>query len=158
MSKSHKRAIELLAEKIHFSATHRWVIYLSSLGLALTGLGWLVLDFVTQDDKTIEIMRTMAWFIKIHGVFVMMALVVFGTIFTNHIRRAWYLKRHLITGISLLALWLVMAVTGLCLYYFVSEDNQWWISTLHWAAGVIAVIALPLHVMQRRKNRRSFVT
>ena len=154
MSKSHLRAIELLAEKIHLGAIHRQFVYWVLAGLALTGFAWLIIEFATLDEKTPGTFRWMAWSLKLHGLFAMFSLLVLGSLITNHMTRAWYLKAHLKSGLSLVILAIILIATGYWLYYFVTEESKEWVSLAHWGTALLSVLVFFIHLFSKRNGPR----
>lgn len=154
MSQRHDQALRLLAEKIRLDRPHRWNLYAAFGLLAASGIAWLVLHYLLAERvEDWPIPTWEGWSMKLHGLAAMLSLIATGTLIPNHIRRAWYLRRNLGSGLTLSALALALALTGYWLYYFVSEESQELVSAIHWVVGLGAVLVLPLHIVLGRGKR-----
>ena len=154
MSKSHQRAIELLSEKIALGRWHRRWLY-AALGFAwITGALWVFAHFALAANVEGESVRhpLEAWALKLHGAAAFAFLLALGSMFAQHIPRAWYLRRNLASGISALVVSAFLVATGYALYYFALDDAHALVSTLHWSVGLAAVALLWIHVVLGRRS------
>jgi len=138
---------------IRLSTSHeRWV---AGTGLALLGSGvlWLVCHyFVTVPGEFGETRHPLeAWWLRLHGGAAMGFLIVLGTVLPVHVQRAWDARRNRGSGAMLLCVICALLITGYALYYAGGEEFRPWISTSHWATGLIGGAALVLHRLTGRQ-------
>lgn len=131
----------------------RWV-YGTSIATAATGILWLLLHtFVRQEG---EFGPEPYWaephLLSMHGAAAMLALWMLGLVWLPHVRRGWHQKRNRKMGVSLVAIALVLAISGWALYYVGGESVRPVLSVLHWAVGLVAVAWLPFHVWHGRRD------
>jgi len=154
MSKTHERAIALLSEKIRLGKNHRWLLDSVFTVVALSGVVWLLIHYGVADEEARWPVAWQSGAMKIHGLAALLSLLAIGSLWPNHIRRAWYLRRNIGIGIALIVAATVLIVTGYLLYYFVSEATHELVSILHWGIGLLAVVLLPWHVWTGKRNHR----
>ncbi len=126
----------------------RWV-YWSVAMLFASGALWLLFHyFVRVHGEFGETPHPLeVWWLRLHGAAAMLVLIVVGSLLPVHIRVGWHQRRNLAAGVPLLALALLLALTGYALYYFGGEESRGWISVIHWAAGLVAGGVLVWHVI-----------
>lgn len=148
------KVLALIQDKVRFSSTQRWFLYLSLLLLAITGVAWLVVDFsVSQELLDYHALRWQAWVLKLHGGAAYLALIGFGSVLARHVARGWFLRRNRISGVTLISLMVVLALSGYMLYYIAGEESREWTSLVHWLCGALGCLAFPLHLWSRTKAR-----
>jgi hypothetical protein len=155
VSKSHQRAIELLAERTALGTWHRRWLY-AALGFAwATGALWVFAHFALAANVDGESMRhpLEAWALKLHGAAAFGFLIALGSMFAQHIPRAWYLRRNIASGVSALIVAAFLVATGYALYYFALDDMHAIVSTLHWSVGLAAVALLWVHISLGRRSK-----
>lgn len=121
--------------------TQRYFLYLIWLILSLTGLYFAYSqDWQMQEpsDLTVNILKT-------HGIAAAIFLIMLGALLAVHIQIALKLKRNLVTGLSMLSLMVLLAISGLGLYYSPEEwhENVKW---LHIWVGLFSILWLPIHI------------
>ena len=129
----------------------RSILYFSWTILAVTGLYFAYcLDWKMQDPSDLTVNA-----LKAHGITAAIFLVIFGFLLAVHIKLALKVKRNLFTGLIMLSLMSLLAMSGTGLYYS-PED---WHDNVKWAhiwIGLITIIWLPLHIFigiyQRKLN------
>jgi len=143
---------------IRLSARHRRVVYASFSILWLSGVLWLLFHYFLQRTGTFgnEPHALEPWWLRLHGLAMMVMLITAGSLVVHHARRAWQLQKNRLLGITLTGMLLWLAVTGYALYYFSSDENQAWLPLLHWVPGLALPLVVALHVRrgQRRTRRR----
>ncbi|HLX23816.1 MAG TPA: hypothetical protein VKR38_10750 [Usitatibacter sp.] len=154
MSKSHQRAVELLSEKIALGTRHRRWLYAALAFAWATGALWVFAHFALTANADGESLRhpLEAWSLKLHGAAAFAFLVALGSMFAQHIPRAWYLRRNVASGIATLALAAFLVATGYALYYFALDDAHAIVSTLHWTVGLAAIALFWIHVAMGRRD------
>jgi hypothetical protein len=131
-----------------------WAVYLSFGLLVATGIAWLLLDWFVRvsgefgpEHHPAEHMALIA-----HGVAAYAFLIVGGAMIPVHITLGWNTRRNLKSGLTLAGTCVILAVSALGLYYIGDEISRNWVSTLHWAIGLIAVPALLTHALIGRRG------
>lgn len=128
-------------------ALQRWLAYLMFLVCGGSGLAYLL-------GHELQIARAVLadhQVLVAHGVSAAMMLVLAGSILSTHVRVGWKMKRNLWTGLTLLGVMLLLAVSGEMLYYGSEEsrDPSLWV---HWVVGVLTLAIAPLHVLFGRRS------
>lgn len=134
----------------------RWSIYASVGALLATGLLWLVVAWPpgSDGDALSATQRAVAgWALRSHGVVAYAMLVVAGSVLPVHLRLGWTRGRNRVSGGILAALLLVLATSGLWLYYGTGSSRST-VSLLHWLVGLALPIWLGLHRTLGLRARR----
>jgi len=153
MSKSHQRAIELLSERTALGTWHRRWLYAALAFAWATGALWVFAHFALGTGPEGERHPLEAWALKLHGAAAFAFLLALGSMFAQHIPRAWYLRRNVASGAGALVVAAFLVATGYALYYFAVDEAHAVVSTLHWGVGLAAAALLPLHVALGRRAR-----
>ncbi len=132
----------------------RQMLYLALAATLLSGLAWLLAHYLLPlpEDAARHPLET--WSIRTHGLAAMFALAVHGAYWQQHIAHASRQRRHFVSGMLLLAAWLVLAVTGYGLYYLTDEGLRALTSLAHWAIGLALPVVLIAHIFHRLRQRR----
>ena len=137
---------------VRLSLAHERSVYATFAALVVTGCGWLLCHYVlaeTGDFGPLPHPQEGLW-LELHGAAGMIALVLFGSLLTTHMRRAWTLRRGRASGGTLAGLFVLLTVTGYGLYYVGGESFRGWISVVHWAVGLAIPLLLAVHVYALR--------
>ena len=121
----------------------------------LSGLLWIVLGWELDPEDFTSPVRT--WrhrLLVLHGVAAYALLWVAGRLFALHLQGNWRAGRNRASGIVLSGSLLLLASTGLSLYYPPHDDWRDAFSLFHQILGSSVALALPLHVWLGRKARR----
>ncbi|WP_310447236.1 hypothetical protein [Thiobacillus sp.] len=142
------------APVIRLGARHKRLAYAAFALLWASGALWLLFHyfFGVAGDFGPEPHPLEKWWLRMHGLAAMLALVAVGSLATNHMRLAWSRKKNRRTGMPMLALTAWLAATGYALYYFSSDDNAAWLPLLHWTVGLALPLALVAHVVVGRRR------
>ena len=134
---------------------HRWLTFVSLGMLLLSGLAWLYLHyFVTvATDFGVAPHPSQAWWLKLHGLAAMAALIIFGSLMPGHIRRAWQHKKNRGSGGTMVATMVALSLTGYALYYIGGEEWRPIISVVHWIWGAAMLPLIALHIVLGRRAR-----
>lgn len=81
-----------------------------------------------------------------HALVAFWLLMLFGATWTVHIRHGWRIRGNLVSGFTLVGGMLLLAVTGVGIYYFGDEDLSLLSSAAHTLAGIIAPLFLFYHI------------
>lgn len=143
---------------MHLSASARrqlltacWLVILS--GLLWIGLGWSL----DPEDYTSPLRVWRHRILVTHGVAAYALLWVTGRLFALHQQGNWRAQRNRASGLILSGALLLLAASGLTLYYPPHEDWRDGFSLLHQMLGTSLAALLPLHVWLGRKSRRERV-
>jgi hypothetical protein len=91
----------------------------------------------------------------IHVLFSWLMLILLGALWHSHMRGGWRKKRNHISGIVQASSLLVLAISGLGLYYLGSENAQLYASLIHCGLGLILIFSFIWHYLHGMKiNRR----
>lgn len=140
---------------MHLSPSARRQV-LAACGLvALSGVLWIVIGWNLDAEDYSDPLR--AWrhrVLVLHGVAAYVLLWIVGRLYTLHQQGNWRAQRNRASGLGLSVALLLLAGSGLTLYYPPHEDWRDALSLLHQVVGVALVLLLPLHVWLARKDRR----
>lgn len=142
--------------QVRLGKRHEASVHVCVAALVITGLLWLLFHFfvVVQGEFGEQQHPLEAWWLRLHGFAGMGALLLFGSLMPLHIRNAWHHGANRWSGGALVVLMSVLTLSAYALYYAGGEETRLWISTFHWVAGCVLGLNLPVHVLQRRRNRR----
>lgn len=98
------------------------------------------------------------WWLRLHGLAMMLALAVLGSLMVQHAPRAWQLRRNRGLGTALTTGSVWLAASGYALYYFRSDANVAWLPLLHWIPGLCLPLLLTLHIRTGRRRRLQHAT
>lgn len=145
---------------VRLSRLHKRTLYLVCALLLLSGGAWLVFEhfvLVVGDYGPMH-HPAQAWILKAHGVLAMLGVWGLGVMWPIHIRKGWAAGRHRRSGGLMFACALVLAVTGLLLYYASSDTLRQWSSLVHWIVGLASAGALLAHAVLVPRHGRSPAT
>ena len=131
-----------------------WSVYVSFGLLVASGIAWLLLDTFARvaGEFGPEHHPAEQWSLVAHGVVAYAFLIVAGAMVPVHITLGWNTKRNLKTGLTLAGILLLLAVTGLGLYYLGDEVSRHWVSIVHWTVGLAAALVLLIHALIGRRG------
>ena len=84
---------------------------------------------------------------RLHGAAVVAFLVVFGALLPGHVVKNWRQRFNRYSGLTMVLVVTVQAMTGYGLYYLVDERQRALTSALHWVIGLAASAALVVHIV-----------
>jgi hypothetical protein len=138
-----------------FAVAHRRFLLLTCAGLAATGLAWTWIDlrygFGPVDDAWLLSVR--AWLGRTHGAFAMLGLAAFGSVAVTHVRCNWGEGQRRASGIALVALFGLLAVSAYLLYYGSEGPLRSASAWAHIAAGVVVIVVFAVHWLARTRTR-----
>jgi hypothetical protein len=137
---------------MRLSSGHRGWVYWGAAILFVSGALWLICHYFLQVEGEFGPTNNPLepWALRVHGGAAMLALVLIGSLLPVHVRRAWHQRHNLAPGIALLAVMLLLTLSGYALYYFGDEETRPIVSLLHWAVGLAAPPLLLWHVVSGR--------
>jgi hypothetical protein len=128
---------------------------LAACGLvALSGVLWITLGFYLDADDYTDPLR--GWrhrALVLHGIAAYVLLWIVGRLYALHQQGNWRAQRNRASGLAMSVALLLLAGSGLTLYYPPHEDWRDAFSMLHQVLGVALALLLPLHVWLARKDR-----
>ncbi|APG31161.1 putative membrane spanning protein [Granulibacter bethesdensis CGDNIH4] len=144
----------IMTKRPSLPTRRRYAVYISGLGLWLSGVAWLILhDVISPDTTTPFTPATITPLcLSIHGACAMAALWVGGLLWGTHIAPRWRGRHNRVSGAIITGAFLLLAITGYCLYYMGDETVRAWASILHWGIGLLL---LPAFLIHRHKQRAS---
>ncbi len=116
---------------------------------------WIVIGWNLDADDYSDPLRS--WrhrVLVLHGVAAYVLLWIVGRLYALHQQGNWRAQRNRASGLAMSVALLVLAGSGLTLYYPPHEDWRDAFSMLHQVLGVSLALLLPLHVWLARKERR----
>lgn len=134
---------------------HEWLVY-GSLGLLfLSGVVWLLLDRFGKIDGEFgsEPHPALPWLLMVHGITAYIFLVVLGMLVPVHMLSGWNAGRNRRSGLAIVTAGLVLAVSGLMLYYTSAETFRANASGAHWLLGLILPLILIVHILRGKRTR-----
>jgi hypothetical protein len=139
---------------IRLGLRHKRLAYATFALLWASGALWLLFHyfFDVEGDFGPAAHPLEPWWLRLHGLAAMLALVAIGSLATHHMRLAWNRKKNRRTGLPMLTLSAWLAATGYALYYFSSDANAAWLPLLHWTLGLALPLALAAHVVVGRRR------
>lgn len=132
----------------------RQMLYLALAATLLSGAGWLIGHYLLPlpEDAARHPLET--WSIRSHGLAAMFALAVHGAYWQQHIARASRQRRRLLSGMLLLAGWLLLILSAYGLYYLTDEGLRAATSLAHWLTGLALPVLLAAHLLSREGEHR----
>jgi len=128
------------------SRRHRISLYLCGLVLLMSGSGWLLGHYLLRAPGAEAAPHpSEVWWLRLHGAAMIGFLVCFGALLTRHVPLGWRERSNRGTGVAMVSLVSLLALTGYALYYLVDDTERAWASVAHWSLGLIAAAALVLH-------------
>lgn len=131
-------------------ASARWMLYGTIALLVASGLGWIVVHFANDVDDLRRLSIETAM-LKFHGAGAFAMLIATGAMSAHHVRRGWLLGRNRGSGAIVIAILVILIVSGYALYYLVSDSSRTPISIAHWAVGLAFVPMLFAHIAIGRR-------
>jgi len=138
----------------------RWQIMLLTISGALlwvSGAAWLLLHYYGQVEGEFgpETNPLEPWFLRIHGLVLIPALLGFGGLFVTHMPKGWKNRYQRTIGIALTATFAILIISGYMLYYIGDEGLRDWTSIIHWVLGLSAPALFIWHYLHGHTKRRA---
>jgi hypothetical protein len=139
------KIIALLQEKVRLDLVHRRFLYLAFGILWSSGALWLVAEWFKEPDLGPTRTPLQSLSMKIHGAAMLFYLALLGTLWT-HVRRGFALRANRLSGSLIIAVNVLLVLSGWILYYLADDRMRQWGSALHWTTGLAALPLLCAHV------------
>jgi hypothetical protein len=130
---------------------HFQLLVWSLLALWGTGATWLWLHHFRQVEGAFgpEPHPLEIWMLRLHGFFLIPALMMIGGVLVVHIGNAWRYRRKRGSGLTQAFLYLALILTGYGLYYAGDEVLREVASIAHWVIGLGAPVLFLWHWLVR---------
>ena len=132
----------------------RWIYGTGAAALA-TGVLWLLFHhFVHREGPFGPEAHPLehVWLV-LHGTAGYAVIWGLGLIWSLHVRRGWLHERNRVNGQTMTIALVVLALTGLGLYYMGDEVWRDRAAVAHWVLGLFAGVWLPFHIWSGRRTR-----
>jgi hypothetical protein len=136
----------------HLPKRRRWTVYITSVGVWLTGAVWLIFHYFIKkvDQFGFEnVHPAEKWWLIAHASFAFAAMWLFGVLWPGHVKKSWNAHIRRWSGGTLFGVTLWLSLTGFALYYIGSDAWRSWTSLSHWIAGLAALAAFLWHLITR---------
>ena len=125
---------------------HRGILIFSVVGVWGTGVLWLCLHYFGKHDGPfgVEFHGGEMPIRAAHGFIVLVFLIAFGTLVPFHFRAGWMAGTRFRSSLPLIAVTLILILTGWGLYYAGGESLR---QGLHFSHSLLGVLLLPLFLI-----------
>lgn len=135
---------------MRLSYFQRLFSHITIFALLISGVIWTIFNFI--DAETYRLI--MVFSLRLHGLAAFGFLIVFGMLLSTHIAFNWRVKKNRrISGIILTAFFVILIISGYCLYYVGSEQIRAFISYLHWILGILCSGIFVAHFLIKSKKK-----
>ena len=145
---------------IRIGARYRRAVNIIAAGVWATGVLWLVFHYFLREPGAFGPAPhpLEAWWLRLHGAFAFGALWTLGLLSASHLLSGWVSRRRRSSGASLLAVAVVLTLSGYLLYYAGSDVVRPAVAVLHWSVGLAAPLAFVWHryLSTRGRGRSDF--
>ena len=126
------------------------ILYSTLSVLFVSGLVVWIFETWFQIDRGFgpEPHEARIWFLRLHAVFGLFFLMVFGALCQSHVARGLKGKKKKTSGLSTLSPILVLVATVPILYYVTDETLKSWTAGVHTYLGLASVIPFFVHLFK----------
>ena len=131
-------------------------LYCALAALLGTGILWLIFHYFLQvrgefgpQPHALEV-----WWLRLHGASAFVALWFAGLLWGTHAQPGLRQTRWRVSGIAILALLALLALSGYLLYYASDDALRDLVRLLHWLTGLGLAIPLLIHVLGIRRSKK----
>ena len=141
-------------DAIRLTKIHEWSIYTLSAIVFLSGMSWLYFYYFVriEGEYGLQIHPLQHTSLVVHGTSALFLLIGLGTVIPIHVVKSWKIKRNRKSGGFFLALFALLIVTGIGLYYLGGEFIRNVTSILHWVVGISFPLFLAAHIYFGKKK------
>ena len=148
-NRRESKLVALLQAKVRLEPNHRRLFYLVFAVLWLSGMLWLIAEWLKQTDLGPVRTPLQTLSMKIHGAAMLGYLAMLGTLWT-HMRRGFALRVNRLSGTLVIGVNVALLLSGWMLYYATEDVLREWSSLIHWSIGVATVLLLSGHILLGR--------
>ena len=154
----HRMGAKASASRDRMSPRKRLAIYLIFGALWLSGSAWLVLDRFFESRSRFGI-TPHPWepaILLIHGIVAILSMYLLGWVTARHVLRWWPGRLRRVSGATLTAFFLFLALSGFALFF--TSDDRWQhlAAVAHDALGLgVTGFAIQHWFFARRRDMRS---
>lgn len=133
-----------------------WLIMGSGAILWITGAAWVLLHYFgeVQGEFGPETNPAQPWLLRVHGLVLIPAILVLGSLLVAHIPKGWNDKSQRIVGIGLTTFFAALVLSGYMLYYIGTDYIRDFSSVFHWAIGLLIPVIFLWHYSHRYANKK----
>ena len=133
----------------------RWLVQGVCWAAILSGLLWIGLGWgLDANDFTDPLRGWRHRLLVLHGSAAYVLLWVTGSLLVLHQMGNWRARRNRASGLALSGALLLLALSGLTLYYPPHEDWRNAFSLFHQVLGATIALLVPLHVWAGKRTRK----
>ncbi len=132
-----------------------WLVQVVCWTAILSGLFWIGLGWGLDPQDFFHPLR--GWrhrLLVLHGVSAYMLLWVIGSLFTLHQMGNWRARRNRASGLTMTSALLLLALSGLTLYYPPHEDWRDTFSLFHQVLGAPTALLVLVHIWAGKISHR----
>jgi hypothetical protein len=140
---------------MHLGPQARRQVLVACWIVAVSGLLWIVLGWYLDAEDYSNPLRT--WrhrVLVLHGMAAYVLLWIAGRLYALHQQGNWRAQRNRVSGLALSGALLLLAGSGLTLYYPPHEDWRDALSLFHQVSGLALPLLIPVHVWLGKKSRQ----
>ena len=131
----------------------RLTVYALSIAVWLTGAVWLYFKYfvrVTDEFGFDNEHPQQGWWMIAHAFASFGFIWIFGVLWPVHVKSGWKKKLRRPTGGTLWGITVWLTLSGCALYYIGNDAARSWVSILHWALGLGALVVFLLHFRKEK--------
>lgn len=138
---------------IRLTPLRRWLIYGVGVGLWTSGVLWLLFHYFMMRNTEFGPAPSAfePWWLAIHAGFGFAAVWLMGLLWGVHIVGGWKMRRHRVSGSTLLAFLVWLVASGYLLYYLGGDQTRALVSLAHWTAGLALPLPFLVHWLVRNR-------
>ena len=139
-----------------FSQTFKRILFLTLVGLLLTGALVWMLDLWFQVDNGMgpEPLPSRIWILRAHAVIGLWFLMVFGAVFQTHILKGIRARKKLVSGFCLLIPIGILIITVPLLYYVIDDNIKGTVAQIHTYLGFAVTLPFFYHWLHKTTSRK----
>ncbi|HEY8010861.1 MAG TPA: hypothetical protein VIE67_07650 [Rudaea sp.] len=139
------------------SRSHRRMVCGILTAAWLSGILWLVFHYflMRRGEFGAEPHPLEAWWLRLHGAAAFASLWLGGLVWAVHVRSGLARPKRRISGMLLIALFVVLAASGYLLYYAGDDALRDAVRLVHWLIGVALIVPFLIHSLRARSARHA---
>lgn len=140
------------AQQVSMPPALRITAWSAVLALWLSGSALLVMQLLlrTPDEFGVARHPLEPAMHTLHGVLALATLYLLGWLSARHVATGWSTARRRRSGVALLGVLALLAVSGFALYFLAADAARAWSTRLHDVIGAAALLPALLHWLRRR--------